>query len=217
MTYTRIALMVSALFLFLNQVGCTRATRSVRGGHDIGPHRLSVYWIAHERWFKGTKRTPLYSHGKRLAWVSKSFAKAVRMQGSGVLRNGWLVQYKSKCKRSRMYCLNVRVLSRKAFPSSVGAAGRPLRPLRSLAVDTRQIRFGTRLYIPVLGRMITRRGRRHNGCFVAHDRGGRIRGARLDLFAGHRGIYRRYLHGRLPRHVQVYINHPRCASRTALR
>jgi len=209
---TQMGLFVALLLSWGLASSCTKQVRSASsdGGHHLGPYKLSVYWLAHERWYRGAHTSPLYARGKRVAWVSRRFAKAVRLQGSGILRNGWLVQYAGRCRSSRGYCVRVRVLSRKRYPSGVGAAGVPLRPLRSLAVDTRQIAFGTRLYIPALGRILRRNGRRHDGCFVAHDRGGKIKGARLDLFAGRRTLFRRYLKGHLPDDVQVYINHSRC-------
>lgn len=204
--------------LALGMSGCAKNIRSGNaGGHRLGEFQMSVYWLAHEKWFRGPRRAPLYAGKKRVAWVNTRFAKAVRMQGSGILRNGWLVQYRSTCRYKGRFCLRVRVLSRRRFPAGVGAAGRPLRALRSLAVDTRQIAFGTKLYIPALAQLLRRKGAKHNGCFVAHDRGGRIRGARLDLFAGTRSTYRRYLKGRLPKKVQVYIDHPRCHIKTASR
>lgn len=214
----RLASVVGLGLLLLGSTGCTRHIRpGAGGGEHIGPYRLTVYWLAHERWYRGSRRSPIYSKRRRIAWVSKRFAQAIRFQGSGILRNGQIVQYVARCQPRSRYCLRVRKVNRRRYPAGIGAAGVALRPLRSLAIDRRQISFGTRLYIPQLGRILRARGKVHNGCFVAHDTGGRIKGARLDLFVGRRGVFRRYLKGSTPREVQVYINHPRCRGRHALR
>ena len=206
------SLLLSATLL----TGCTRQVKdSPPEARNIGKFKLSVYWLANERWYPGPRISPLYRKGKRLAWVSEGFARAIRMQGSGRLRNGWLVQYRGKCRYKRSFCLRVKVLSRRKFPMGVGAAGIPLRPLRSLAVDTRRVRFGTKLYIPALGRLIRSSGKRHNGCFIAHDRGGKIKGRRLDLFTGSRRLYKKHLGVRTPQIVRVYVAHPKCAPAVA--
>jgi len=104
----------------------------------------------------------------------------------------------------------VRQIDRRLFPMGVGASGMPLAPFRSVAVDTTRIPLGTRLYIPAVRRLLRNAGVPHHGCFLADDRGGRIKGARIDLFVGNRALFERYLAKRMPRDVRVYTRHPRC-------
>jgi 3D (Asp-Asp-Asp) domain-containing protein len=61
---------------------------------------------------------------------------------------------------------------------------------------------------------LRKRGVAHNGCFIAHDRGGGIRGARIDLFVGTRKTYYRTLGKNYPRSVRLYLNHPNCKHTT---
>ncbi|TNE51367.1 MAG: hypothetical protein EP343_04545 [Deltaproteobacteria bacterium] len=193
-------------------LGCTtRATRS--SARDLGAYRLTVYWLSSERRFRGRKLYSLYDGKLRISRVSRRFAKALRLQGSGRLNDGTIVQYVRRC---RGRCMQVRVINRQVFPMGVGAAGVALQPLRSVAAS-RRFRFGSSLYIPKLARILRKRGQEHSGCFMVHDRGGRIRGKRLDLFTGSRRIFRRFVGRSLPRYVRVYVNHPRCSSHVASR
>lgn len=195
-------------------MGCT--TRVARTGQDAGSYRLTVYWLSNERHYAGAKQVSLYDGGLQIARVSKKFAHSLRFQGSGLLRDGTLVQYRSLCKRGGTGCLQVRVINQQIYPSGVGAAGVALQPLRSIASD-RHFPFGTSLYIPDLGHILRQNGQEHNGCFVVHDRGGRIRGQRLDLFTGSRQVFRRFFRQSIPRYVRVYTHHPQCSSHLASR
>ncbi|MCB9640295.1 MAG: hypothetical protein H6728_13830 [Myxococcales bacterium] len=189
--------------------GCASTpVRPAQEGFDLGSHRLTVYWLAREG--KRRRHVALYRKNRRLAWVSRRFAKALRLQGSGRLRDGRLVQYAGSCQPASDRCLVVRQIDRRLFPMGVGASGMPLSPFRSVAVDTRRIPLGTRLYIPALRRLLRKAGVPHHGCFIADDRGGRIKGSRLDLFVGNKALFQRYLAKRMPRYVRMYTRHPRC-------
>ncbi len=212
MKRTFLYLLVLSVGLGFWGMGCVGP--QVRSGYDLGSYKLSVYWLAHEHRFRGKRRVPLFFGKLKMTRVSKRFARAIRMQGTGRLRDGTLVQYVRTCRYRGRFCLKVRVVNKQVFPMGVGAAGIALQPLRSVAADGR-FRFGTSLYIPRLGKLIRRRGQRHDGCFVVHDRGGRIRGNRLDLFTGSHQIFRRYLRRRFPRYVRVYANHRHCTSHLA--
>lgn len=208
MKKTTVFLVLLAVGLSFVAIGCVSS--HVRTGSSLGTYRLTVYWLAHEHRYRGQRKVPLFFGGLKVARVSKRFARAVRMQGTGRLRDGTLVQYVRTCRHRGRYCLKVRVINKQMFPMGVGAAGVALQPLRSIAMD-RRFRFGTSVYIPYLGKLIRRRGQRHNGCFVVHDRGGRIRGKRLDLFTGSHRVFRRYLRRGLPKYVRIYANHPSCS------
>lgn len=195
-------------------MGCT--TRVTRVGQDRGEYRLTVYWLSSEHSYSRTQQVALYDGGLRIARVSKEFAYALRLQGSGRLRNGTLVQYHGRCRRNRNGCFRVRVINQQIYPTGVGAAGIALQPLRSVAAD-RHLAFGTSLYIPILARILRQHGQIHDGCFVVHDRGGRIRGQRLDLFTGSRQVFRQFFRQSLPKYVRVFTNHPQCSTHLASR
>lgn len=220
------------LMMPLAPVGTPGAKWSLHAGLQRSAkkkHRLTHYWLAHEGNFSGRRRVLLVTHSKRrrgkrrrrrrLRWVSRAFARALRMQGSGFLRGGRLVQYVKRCpgwkrrrKRRRLRCLRVRLVDRRRFPMGVGAAGMPLLPFRSVAVDSRIIALGSQLYIPALGRFFRRHGIRHDGCFWADDKGGGIKGRHIDLFVGSKRILRRSISTSMPRKVKLFINHPHCTS-----
>ncbi|MBK03739.1 MAG: hypothetical protein CL920_29645 [Deltaproteobacteria bacterium] len=212
-----IYLLGSLSFVMVGMTGCTRQVKQSKHDKALGTYRLSVYWLAHENWYKGRRRAPLYQKRRRIAWVSERFARAIRMQGSGRLRNGWIVQYKSRCRYKRRFCLRVKVINAKRYPMGIGAGRVALQPFRSVAADRRQFPHGTYLYIPALGRLIRKGGWAHNGCFAVHDRGGKIRGRRLDLFTGNRVLFKRHLQKRLPKRIKVYAGDTRCSTKIARR
>ena len=97
------------------------------------------------------------------------------------------------------------------FPSGRGAAGRPITPLSTVAVDPAVIRLGSRVYIPELDGLLRPDGTAHDGCFVAEDQGLRIKGRRIDVFMGDAAT-RRAWEGVVPSHrgVHVLLGDARC-------
>lgn len=125
-----------------------------------------------------------------IAKVSKEFAAQITMQGTGKLSDGRVLNVSGRCDCPRSPCFH---------PTSnrwgTGGTGRPLQPFRTVAADPRVVKLGSLLYIPALeGRMMPGRapwgGFIHDGCVVADDTGGGIKGKQLDLFVGRRGYYR---------------------------
>lgn len=126
---------------------------------------------------------------KPVAEVSKAFAVELALQGTGRLRDGRILNIWSLCRCDYSPCFKV---SRAKWGTS--GTGRALQPFRTVAVDPRVIKLGTLLYIPELeGRLMPGRspagGFVHDGCVLADDVGGGIKGAELDLFVGRRGWY----------------------------
>jgi 3D (Asp-Asp-Asp) domain-containing protein len=125
-----------------------------------------------------------------IADVTESFADQLALQGTGKLRDGRVVNVWGKCK-----CGDARrcfkVTGRKWGNSGTG---RPLEPFRTVAVDPKQVKLGSLLYLPALDGM-TMPGRgpiggfKHDGCVAADDTGGGIDGRQLDLFVGRRAFY----------------------------
>ncbi len=124
-----------------------------------------------------------------IAEVSKEFAAALSLQGTGLLKDGRVVNVWGHCSCDHSPCFKVT-------ESKWGTAGtgRPLQPFRTVAVDPKVIKLGSLLYVPILeGRTMPGRspwgGFVHDGCVVADDTGGGIDGNQLDLFVGRKGYY----------------------------
>jgi 3D (Asp-Asp-Asp) domain-containing protein len=119
-----------------------------------------------------------------IADVPKEFATQLAMQGTGKLKDGRIVNIWGRCDCERSPCFQV---TERRWGTS--GSGRPLQPFRTVAVDRSVIKLGTLLYVPEL-EGVTMPGRApwggftHDGCVVADDTGGGIKGKQLDLFVG---------------------------------
>jgi 3D (Asp-Asp-Asp) domain-containing protein len=80
-----------------------------------------------------------------------------------------------------------------------------------VAVDPTVIPMGELLFIPELAGLPQMDGSPHDGCFVAEDRGIKVKGHRIDVFTGDEGTRRRW-EATLPSHasVHVYSGSTRC-------
>lgn len=121
--------------------------------------------------------------------VSREFAAQLALQGTGKLKDGRVLNVSGHCNCERSPCF--KVVSAKW---GTAGNGRMLQPFRTVAVDPRVIKLGSLLHIPPLeGRMMPGRapwgGFIHDGCVVADDTGGGIKGKQLDLFVGRRAYY----------------------------
>lgn len=155
---------------------------------------------------------PIYGPGKTtckpIAEVTREFAQQLRVQGTGKLRDGRVLNVWGHCSCATSPCFKVTALQ-----WGNAGTGRPLHPFRTVAVDPKVIKLGSLLYIPQLeGRTMPGRapwgGFVHDGCVVADDTGGGIRGKQLDLFVGRKGWFfglsgRRGSHS-WARHVPVF-------------
>jgi 3D (Asp-Asp-Asp) domain-containing protein len=125
-----------------------------------------------------------------LAEVSRSFASELRMQGTGRLRDGRIINIWGDCGCAHSPCY--RVTGRQWGNAG---NGRALQPFRTVAVDPKVVPMGTLLYIEELdGRQMPGKppwgGFVHDGCVSADDTGGGIDGHQLDLFVGRRAYYK---------------------------
>ena len=105
-------------------------------------------------------------------------------------------------------------LDKKQFPWGRGATGKPITPLLTVAVDTEIIPMNSSVYIPQYEGLPLDRQRTsyHDGCFIAQDRGLKVKGKHVDIFTGEPTITRLW-NELVPSNkgVTVVLNSPKCA------
>jgi 3D (Asp-Asp-Asp) domain-containing protein len=164
----------------------------------------------------GPELVPVYDKRcKELAQVTPRFLAQMRMQGTGKLRDGRTLNIWGDCECPRTPCYREVEGVRWGYAGN----GRALSPFRTVAVDPRKIKLGSLLYVAELdGRTMPGRapwgGFVHDGCVVADDTGGGVKGHQLDLFVGRRAYYkglgRRGSSHAWARKVAVYDGSTRC-------
>ncbi|AKV04537.1 hypothetical protein AKJ09_11200 [Labilithrix luteola] len=189
------------------------------GGHVLGVFRNTYYDFPREADFSGPETPIMNASCAPIAKVPKAFFEAVCVQGGGSLRNGGTVSFAKRdcacaeiCPRTgQRICFDA--LDAASFPWGRGATGRPIAPLRSVAADTSVLPMGTVLYIPELeGAPRGPDSEPADGCFVVEDRGLKVRGEHVDIFAGFPS-QTAALNARVPSNkgVTIVVDSPRCA------
>jgi 3D (Asp-Asp-Asp) domain-containing protein len=154
----------------------------------------------------------------QLARVTQRFHDQVCVQGSGRLTSGDTVSFAKRdcacaavCPRTGQHICFER-LDPKRFPHGRGAAGRPITPLRTVAVDASVIPLGTPLYVAEYAGLARPDGSLHSGCFIAEDRGIKVVGRQIDVFTGDPEVTTRW-NALVPSNqgVHVRLNDARCA------
>jgi 3D (Asp-Asp-Asp) domain-containing protein len=141
--------------------------------------------------------------------VPERYACSLKLEGSGLMRDGRVVNYTGPCKFGYGTCFEQLELS--DFPFGRGAGLRPLIPFKSVAVDPRVVQLGEPLYIPELDGMVLPDGSIHDGCVRADDTGGGIKGRKLDFFVVTYGNFRALLDGLLGvTWITPQVEAPRC-------
>ncbi|MBK9259253.1 MAG: hypothetical protein IPM54_05395 [Polyangiaceae bacterium] len=168
----------------------------------------------------GTKDTALYDATcKLITNVTRDFHDRLCVQGSGRLSTGETVSFAKRncdcaeiCPRTNQKICFER-LDPARFPTGRGALGKPITPLRSVAVDSSVIPLGTILFIPEFKGLDVPGGGRHDGCFIAEDRGLKVVGRQIDIFTGDPNVTTQ-VNAKVPSNkgVRVYPNDPRCRS-----
>jgi 3D (Asp-Asp-Asp) domain-containing protein len=190
------------------------------GGRVLGTFRNTYYDFPSEADFSGESVTLKNTKCKTIKSVARSFYEAVCVQGSGTLSTGSTVSFAKRdcdcaelCPRTGQHiCFDE--LDAKAFPWGRGATGRAITPLLTVAVDSDLIPLDTPIYIPELDGVARDPSRTstHDGCFIAQDRGVRVKGQHIDIFTGHREITALW-NNLVPsnRGVTIVLDSPRCA------
>jgi 3D (Asp-Asp-Asp) domain-containing protein len=188
-------------------------------GRGLGTFRNTYYHFPAESEFNGDV-TPLYNGAcEPIRSVPKGFHDALCVQGSGLLSSGATVSFAKRdcscaaeCPRTNQHiCFDV--LDKERFPWGRGATGKAITPLLTVAVDTDVIPLHTAIYVPEydgVPRDVSRSSV-HDGCFVAQDRGLRVKGRHIDVFAGDQAtgdLWNRLVPSN--QGVTVIIDSPRC-------
>ncbi len=167
----------------------------------------------------GDKKAKVFdAQCKAIASVTQAFHDQVCLQGSGRLASGDTISFAmrdctcaAECPKSgQKICFEK--LDAKAFPSGRGASGKAISPLRSIAVDTTVIPMGSVVYVPEYEGLSRPDGTKHDGCFVAEDRGSKVVGKHIDVFMGDPSLTKVW-NQLVPSNqgVHVEIGAPRCA------
>jgi 3D (Asp-Asp-Asp) domain-containing protein len=189
------------------------------GGRSLGSFRNTYYDFPSEADFEGAKVPLKSARCETIAQVPRTFFESLCVQGSGNLRSGATVSFAKRdcscaelCPRTEQrICFDS--LDPAAYPWGRGATGKAITPLLTVAVDSEIIPLGTALYVPELdGIPRDEAGTPHDGCFIAQDRGVRVKGKHVDFFTGHSSITARW-NRLVPSNqgVTVVVESARCA------
>lgn len=143
---------------------------------------LRFYWLAMERHFSHEyDEVDLYTReGFFLGAYPGSFVRSLRMEGSGLLADGRVINYAGRCRYGVGTCFEQ--LDPETHPYGRGAGRRPLIPFRSVAVDPALIPIGEPLYVPEFDGLLLPDGTIHDGCVRADDTGSAIKKRKVDFF-----------------------------------
>jgi 3D (Asp-Asp-Asp) domain-containing protein len=178
----------------------------------LGSFKMTYYWVANEpKSAKGTVAI-VDKTCRRVARVSKRFRRRLRLEGSGKLKDGRMITKAGGCECAGA-CYWV---AGEDHQWGSGVANRPLKPFRSVAVDPKQVKIGSWLYIAELDGLTMPGagevgGFVHDGCVVADDRGGGVRGKQIDFFAARRDNYKNFFKRNKISTVSVYEGGDRCS------
>ena len=194
-------------------------TKQQLAGKVLGTFKNTYYDFPSESDFDGESLDLMNGSCRAIASVPRTFYESVCVQGSGTLKAGGTVSFAKRdcacaaeCPRTGQHiCFDL--LDKQQFPWGRGATGRGITPLVTVAVDSSIIALGTPLYIPEYDGVArdTSGTTKHDGCFLAEDRGLAVKGQHVDVFTGHREITQ--LWNRLVpsnRGVTVVVDSPRC-------
>ena len=187
-------------------------------GELLGVFRNTYYDFPAEFNFSGPTVPVMNRSCQAISQVPRGFYEALCVQGSGTLTSGTTVSFSKRdcscaevCPRTgQRICFDA--LDQEEFPWGRGALGKPITPLLSIAVDSNVIPLGTVVYIAEYDGIERQPGgARHDGCFIAEDRGMKVKGEHVDVFTGNPSTTQ-HLNGLVPSNagVHVYAGTARC-------
>jgi 3D (Asp-Asp-Asp) domain-containing protein len=146
----------------------------------IGRFRNTFYYLAPEVDYDETlpRDVPVRTlDGTLLALVSKTYKRAMDIEGTGRLRDGRVINFAGVVEGEVRYAETIHPFGR-------GVGNCPLTPLRSIAVDRGFVELGSVVYIQETDGKRLPDGTLHDGLWRAEDVGGAIKRDRIDLFVG---------------------------------
>lgn len=200
--------------------GRPRRSQEPLVGKVLGSFRNTYYDFPSEADFSGEKVTLFNGTCKPVVEVARGFFETLCVQGSGLLQSGAPVSFNRRdcecatvCPRTNQrICFDTLDIAR--FPWGRGATGAAITPLLTVAVDTDVIPLNTPLFIPEYQGLPRDPERQslHDGCFLAQDRGLRVKGKHIDVFTGQPRMTALW-NGLVPSNqgVTVVLDSPRCA------
>ena len=188
---------------------------------------LRMYWLAFEADYddpqtpnvpksggirtvpKATKVELYTPEGYYFGRVPERLAWSLRLEGSGMMKDGRIVNTTGLCRYGYGTCFEQ--LDVREHPFGRGAGVRPLVPFKSVAVDPRLVRIGEPIYIPEFDGLVLPDGSIHDGCVRADDTGGGIKRRKMDFFVVTYGNFR-FLLDELENVTWItpHIQAPRC-------
>lgn len=170
------------------------APKLALGGRVLGTFKNTYYDFPSEGDFTGESLNLMNGACQPIVSVPRTFYESVCVQGSGTLRTGGTVSFAKRdcscaaeCPRTgQRICFDL--LDKAQFPWGRGAMGKAITPLLTVAVDSSVVPLGTSLYIPEYDGIARdpSGATKHDGCFLAEDRGLAVKGQHVDVFTGHR-------------------------------
>jgi hypothetical protein len=190
-------------------------------GEVLGTFRNTYYDFPSEADFTGKEKREVYDAScKTISSVPQRFHDTLCVQGSGLLLDGTPVSFAKRDCSCAHTCpaTNQKIcfepLDKRAFPWGRGALGKAITPLLTVAVDSDVIPLETPLYVPEYEGLPVDESNQayHDGCFIAQDRGLKVKGKHIDVFTGEPAITRLW-NRLLPSNkgVTVVKNSPKCA------
>jgi 3D (Asp-Asp-Asp) domain-containing protein len=147
----------------------------------IGKFKNTYYYLVSEHKYDDRnepKDTPMLAEdGSVLVYVKKSFYKAVKIEGSGKLNDGRVINFSSYRDQTYHWAFTKHPVGR-------GVGNCALVPYKTIAVDPDMIPLGSLVYIDETKGMKLPDGSLHNGYWRADDKGGAIQEKRIDIFVG---------------------------------
>ncbi|MGZ3701071.1 MAG: 3D domain-containing protein [Bdellovibrionota bacterium] len=144
----------------------------------IGDLRPTFYWVALETNDGQPKDNALLDlSGNVIAKVSAKFLAGIRMEGTGRLLDGRVINFRARVGGD----IRWRVCPPSA-PYGYGLQDYALKPFHSVAVDPNVVPIPSKVYIPAAKGARLPDGTIHDGYFEAVDIGDAIQNQRIDVF-----------------------------------
>ncbi len=144
----------------------------------VGDLKPTFYWVALETRDGQPRNNALMDvNGRVIANVSSKFLKELRMEGTGRMLDGRIINFHVRVDNQ----IRWRFCPPSA-PYGYGLEDYILKPFRSVAVDPEVIPIPSRVYIPAAKGTKLPDGTIHDGFFEAIDIGQAIQNHRIDMF-----------------------------------